>query len=137
MAQDAGGLLTHEPAPGLANEAEEDLWFGTPLSDLCKEERFKYDEDPLDIWDKLVRHADEDKFPGGDIFRFKFHGLFYVAPAQDAFMLRIRVPGSALKAGQLRALAEMARDWGGGYADITTRANFQIRNSGRRTSSMC
>ncbi len=128
VAQDAGGLLTHEPAPGLANEAEEELWFGTPLSDLCKEERFKYDEDPLDIWDKLVRHADEDKFPGGgDIFRFKFHGLFYVAPAQNAFMLRIRVPGSALKAGQLRALAEMARDWGGGYADITTRANFQIR----------
>lgn len=123
-----GGLLTHEPAPGLVNEAEEEKWFGVPLSDLSKEEKFKYDENPLDIWDKLVRHAEDDKFPeGGDVFRFKFHGLFHVAPAQDAFMLRIRVPGSLIKSSQLRGLAEMARDWGGGYSDITTRANVQIR----------
>jgi len=124
----AGGLLTHEPAPGLANEAVEETWFGVPLSDLSKEERFKYEENPLDIWEKLVRHAEGDQFPeGGDVFRFKFHGLFHVAPAQDAFMLRIRVPGGAIRSAQLRGLAEMARDWGGGYADITTRANFQIR----------
>lgn len=127
VGRNAGGLLTHEPSPGMANEAEE-TWFGVPLSELCKEERFKYDENPLDIWDKLVSHADDDRFPeGGDVFRFKFHGLFYVAPAQDAFMLRIRVPGSAITSSQLRGLAEMARDWGGGYSDITTRANFQIR----------
>src|ERR1700736_6933711 len=27
----------------------------------------------------------------------------------------------------MRGLAEIAEDWGGGYADITTRANIQIR----------
>lgn len=128
VAQNSAGLLTHEPAPGLANEALEETYFGTPISDLCKEEKFKYDEDPLDIWDKLVQHADANKFPeGGDVFRFKYHGLFYVAPAQDAFMLRLRVPGNIMKSSQLRGLAEMARDWGKGYADITTRGNIQIR----------
>jgi len=128
VAQDAAGLLTHEAASGLPNEALEETYFGVPLADLCKEEKFKYDEDPLDIWDKLVQHAAENKFPeGGDVFRFKYQGLFYVAPAQDAFMLRLRVPGNAIKAAQLRGLAEMARDWGKGYSDITTRGNVQIR----------
>ena len=49
-----------------------------------------------------------------DLFRFKFHGLFYVAPAQDSFMLRLRVPGGILTAHQLRGLAAMAADWGSG-----------------------
>lgn len=125
--RNAAGLITNEPAAAVANEAEE-LWFGTRVSELCNEELFKREQNPLDIWDKLVAHANEDKFPqGGDVYRFKFHGLFYVAPAQDAFMLRIRVPGGVLKSAQLRGLAEMSRDWAGGYGDITTRANMQIR----------
>ena len=33
----------------------------------------------------------------------------------------------ALRADQMRCLAEIAETWGGGYADITTRGNFQIR----------
>lgn len=42
-------------------------------------------------------------------------------------MLRCRIAGCALKSHQLVGLAEMAEDWGGGYADITTRGNVQIR----------
>ncbi|MBL8034832.1 MAG: hypothetical protein JNJ69_14095, partial [Leptospiraceae bacterium] len=58
--------------------------YGTPLADLCKEEVWKYEDHGLDIWDTLMRHAGGNEFPqGGDLFRFKFHGLFYVAPAQD------------------------------------------------------
>jgi ferredoxin-nitrite reductase len=95
---------------------------------LCREELWKYEENPLDIWDKLVAHADENRTPATeDVFRFKFHGLFYVAPAQDSFMLRLRIPGGILRAHQLRGLAAMAADWGSGRADITTRANLQIR----------
>src|SRR4051812_30207721 len=79
----AAGQLTSEPAGGgatLAQPPPTDSVFGTPLGDLCKPERWKYDENPLDIWEKLVAHADADKFPDeADTFRFKFHGLFYVA----------------------------------------------------------
>jgi len=127
----ASGHITNDPASGHVNQDAEELeptWFGTPLSDLCKEERWKREENALDIWDKLVAHANEDKAPAADdLFRFKFHGLFYVSPAQDSFMLRLRVPGGVLSAHQLRGLAQMAADWGSGLADLTTRSNLQIR----------
>ncbi|NYF78336.1 NirA family protein [Granulicella arctica] len=131
VGHNASGQITNDPASGLVNqaaEAPETMYFGTPVSDLCREEHWKYDENPLDVWDKLLAHASEDKTPApDDLFRFKFHGLFYVAPTQDSFMLRLRVPGSTLSVHQLRGIAEMAADWGCGRADITTRSNLQIR----------
>ncbi len=126
----ASGLITSDPASGVDNEAagREELYFGTPVSDLCREENWKHEENPLDIWDKLVAHAAENKAPApDDLFRFKFHGLFYVAPAQDSFMLRLRVPGSILTTHQLRGLADLASECGSGRLDITTRSNLQIR----------
>ena len=126
----ATGLVTADPASGAVNLAEpaEETVHGTPLSELCREELIKHEKNPLDIWDSLLAHAEENRAPvGGDIFRFKFHGLFYVAPAQDSFMLRLRIPGGVLTAHQLRGLAKMAAEWGSGRADITTRANLQIR----------
>jgi len=124
------GLLTDDPASGATNRAEaaEETFHGTSLSDLCREELWKYEQNPLDIWDKLLAHADENRVPQAeDIFRFKFHGLFYVAPAQDSFMLRLRIPGGKLTTNQMRGLADMAEQWGAGRADLTTRANLQIR----------
>jgi ferredoxin-nitrite reductase len=127
------GQITNDPASGAANLAEENptaegMYFNTPVSDLCREERWKREENPLDIWDKLLAHANEDKAPAqDDIFRFKFHGLFYVAPAQDSFMVRMRIPGAILTAHQMRGLAQLAAECGPGRADITTRASLQIR----------
>jgi ferredoxin-nitrite reductase len=130
VGQTSAGLLTADPASGSMNLAlpAEETHFGTSVSDLCREELWKYEQNPLDIWDKLIAHTDENRAPAADdIFRFKFHGLFYVAPAQDSFMLRLRVPGGILSAHQMRGLADMAAKWGSGRADITTRANLQIR----------
>lgn len=124
------GLLTANPLSGVVNRPEpaEEAFHGTPVSDLSREELWKYEQNPLDIWDKLVAHADENRTPAADdVFRFKFHGLFHVAPAQDSFMLRLRIPGGILKSHQLRGLASIAEQWGSGRADITTRANLQIR----------
>jgi len=128
----AGGLLTGNPAAAstgnFALPPAEDTVFGTPLDDLSKPERWKYDENPLDIWSKLVTHADTDKFPDEpDTFRFKYFGLFYVAPAQDSFMLRLRVPGCVITAPQLRGLADLADDLSNGISHITTRGNLQLR----------
>jgi ferredoxin-nitrite reductase len=127
----ASGHITNDPASGLANyaaEPQEQTLFGTPVSELSREERWKFDENPLDIWDKLLAHANEDKAPApDDLFRFKFHGLFYVAPAQDSFMLRLRVPGAVLSTHQFRGISAMAADWGSGRVDITTRSNLQVR----------
>ncbi len=125
------GRTTADPAPGVRNtatEAGQEPWFSTPVDELCREEQWKREQNPLDIWDKLLAHAEEGRFPeGADVFRFKYHGLFYVAPAQDSFMLRLRVPGCILSAHQLRGLADMAEEWGTGESHVTTRGNLQIR----------
>jgi ferredoxin-nitrite reductase len=132
VGQTPAGLLTAEQgAPASRNLAAapvEDTVFGTALGDLCKEERWKYDENPLDAWDRLLKHADEDKIPDAEhTYRFKTFGLFYVAPAQDSFMLRLRVPACELTATQLHGIADLANELGGGYAHITTRGNLQVR----------
>ena len=126
----AGGRLTATPAPGLPNLAEpEPEFWGTPVDDLCREERWKYDAHPLDAWDQLVAHAQENRPPDAEYtYRFKFFGLFYVAPAQESFMLRMRFPGCVLRSHQLRGLAEMAEQWGDGGCAVTTRGNLQIRD---------
>lgn len=130
----ADGRVTDDPASGVKNlaarEAQEmePRFFGTPVSELCREEMWKYEQNGLDVWEKLLTHSSENLAPApDDLFRFKFHGLFYVAPAQDSFMLRLRAPGGVLTAAQMRGLAEMADDWGAGRCDLTTRANVQIR----------
>ncbi|MBE2203838.1 MAG: NirA family protein [Chthoniobacterales bacterium] len=121
------GRLTSDPGSGLPNAAAETV-FGTPLEDLCEQEVWKRERNGLDVWDTLVEHATANKLPDKkNSFYFRFHGLFYVGPVQESFMLRLRVPGSELTSAQMRGLAEIAREWGGGYAHVTTRANLQIR----------
>lgn len=95
---------------------------------LVPEEVAKRTRHPLDRWDQIVEHAEAGKFPKGtDVLMWKYHGLFYVAPAQDSFMCRLRFYGGLISSAQLRALAAISRDFGGGYTDATTRANLQIR----------
>ena len=95
---------------------------------LSPPEEAKRRRHPLDMWDDVERHAAEGRFPrGDDVLAFKYHGLFYVAPAQDAYMCRLRMPGGILTTHQFRGVARVADECGGGYADVTTRANLQIR----------
>jgi ferredoxin-nitrite reductase len=98
---------------------------------LVPEEVAKREKHPFDMWDEIAANAAAGRFPKGyDIFRHKFHGLFYAAPNQDAFMLRLRLPGGIVMAHQACGLADVAERYGGGYVDITTRANLQIREIG-------
>jgi ferredoxin-nitrite reductase len=125
------GLVTADPASGVANQAAtsgEETWFDIPVSDLAREERWKHEQDPFAIWDKVLQYSNQNQPPtDDDRFRLKYFGLFHVAPAQDSFMLRLRVPGGILSSHQLRGLAQLAEDYGSGRADLTTRSNLQIR----------
>ena len=95
---------------------------------LCPEEQEKRRRFPLDVYDEIVSHARENRSPKGlDVLAFKYHGLFWVAPAQDSFMSRLRFPGGILTSHQLRGVADLADRYGSGGADVTTRANFQVR----------
>lgn len=100
---------------------------------LSKEEQAKRDKDALALWDEMRAHAASGAFPKGtDVFLYKFSGLFHVAPAQDAFMCRLRIPGGAMPSWQLLGVADLADRFAGGYADVTTRANLQLREIGPR-----
>ncbi len=111
-----------------ANLAEEEQVHGTPIEDLSKEERIKHELNGLDCYHRIAESAVQDKLPeGGDVFRFKYHGLFNVSPAQNSLMLRCRIAGGLLTSHQFEGLAELAETCAGEYADLTTRANIQLR----------
>ena len=95
---------------------------------LCPEEQAKRDKDPFQMWDEMQANAAAGKFPKGtDVFLYKYHGLFYVAPRKTAFMCRLRFHGGLTNSHQFRGLADIAEQYAGGYADVTTRANLQLR----------
>ena len=122
LGQDGAGRFTDDPA-----EAEENV-HGTPVDELCREEAIKHEQNGLDCYPTMIQNAEKNVFPDADnVFRYKFHGLFYVAPAQDSFMIRCRVAGGALSTTQFRGLSRMAEKYGPGHIDLTTRNNLQIR----------
>jgi ferredoxin-nitrite reductase len=95
---------------------------------LVAEEQAKRAKNPLDRWDEFRADSAAGKFPKGtDVFLTKYLGLFYVAPAQDSFMCRLRFHGGIVSSHQMRGAANIAAELGGGYIDVTTRANLQIR----------
>ena len=70
---------------------------------LVAEETAKRTRHPLDRWDEVVGRAEAGQFPKGmDVFLTKYHGLFYVAPAENSFMCRLRIPNGILNAWQMR-----------------------------------
>jgi ferredoxin-nitrite reductase len=98
---------------------------------LTNEENAKRKHNGLDIWDEVLAHARDARFPKGtDVFLFKFQGMFFVAPAQESFMCRLRFAGGMTNSGQFRGMADLAEKYGGGHTDVTTRSNLQIREIG-------
>jgi ferredoxin-nitrite reductase len=95
---------------------------------LADQEKFKREGHPFDAYERLKEQVRNNAPPSpADNFRWRYYGLFYVAPAQDSFMCRLRMPNSILKHWQFSALAGLAESCGGGYTHVTTRANIQIR----------
>ncbi len=95
---------------------------------LVDQEKWKRAEHPFDAYARFRTQAKSGTYPKPeDNFRWRYHGVFYVAPAQDSYMCRMRIPNGILKHWQLRVVADIAQAHGGGYAHVTTRANLQIR----------
>lgn len=95
---------------------------------LVDQEKWKSEEHPHDAHHRLKTEAAAGTYPKPpDNFRWRFHGLFYVAPNQQSFMCRLRIPNGILNHWQMAGLALLAETHGGGYSHVTTRANLQIR----------
>jgi ferredoxin-nitrite reductase len=95
---------------------------------LAEQEKFKREQHPFDAYERLKEQTEKNEPPKpADNFRWRYHGLFYVAPAQSSYMCRLRIPNGILKHWQLSGVADLAERCGGPYAHVTTRANLQIR----------
>src|SRR5450631_4651340 len=58
---------------------------------LADQEKWKREEHPFDAYHKLRGQAGRDEYPKpADNFRWRYYGLFYVAPAQNRYMCRLR-----------------------------------------------
>ena len=95
---------------------------------LADQEKFKRELHPFDAYERLKEQARKNEAPKpADNFRWRYYGLFYVAPAQTSYMCRLRIPNGILKHWQLSGLAGVAELFAGGYSHVTTRANLQMR----------
>jgi len=95
---------------------------------LAEQEKFKREEHPFDAYGRLKDQAATNSPPKpADNFRWRYYGLFYVAPAQDSYMCRLRIANGILTHRQFAGIADVAERYGGGYSHVTTRANLQIR----------
>ena len=95
---------------------------------LSDQEKVKREEHPFDAYGRLKEQAGRNEFPKApDNFRWRYYGLFYVAPAENSYMCRLRIPNGILTHWQFAGIADLSERYGGGYAHVTTRANLQIR----------
>jgi ferredoxin-nitrite reductase len=122
------GAKTAEPGgPDAAHVRAQDrvLAAGGKLSE---QEKFKRELHPFDGYERLKAQAANNEYPKPpDNFRWRFFGLFYVAPNQNSYMCRLRMPNGILAHWQFAGVADLAERYGGGYAHVTTRANLQVR----------
>ncbi len=109
-------------------------------------ERFKKDDDGLHVRERILNryaHLGFDSIDPSDLRgRFRWWGLYTqrkpgigggkTGALEDAeiedpyFMMRVRIPGGQLEADQLRAIAEIAKEYGRDLADVTDRQNVQF-----------
>src|SRR5664279_2931712 len=95
---------------------------------LADQEKFKREQHPFDAYSRLKQQALDNAPPSpADNFRWRYYGLFYVAPAQDSYMCRLRIPNGILKHWQFAGMADLAERLCGPFCHVTTRANLQVR----------
>src|ERR1700732_951164 len=95
---------------------------------LVDQEKFKREEHPFDAYPRLKQQALTNAPPSpADNFRWRYYGLFYVAPAQDSYMCRLRIPNGIMKHWQLAGMADLAEALCGPFCHVTTRPNLQVR----------
>jgi ferredoxin-nitrite reductase len=95
---------------------------------LVDQEKWKREYHPFDAYHRLKEQAAVDARPSpADNFRWRYYGLFYVGPTQDSYMCRLRIPNGIMKHWQFAGLADLIEPICGPFANVTTRANLQVR----------
>ncbi|HEY8335332.1 MAG TPA: NirA family protein [Tardiphaga sp.] len=95
---------------------------------LVDQEKWKREEHPFDAYSRLKEQAAIDARPSpADNFRWRYYGLFYVGPTQDSYMCRLRIPNGIMTHWQFAGMADLQDRLCAPFANVTTRANLQVR----------
>ncbi len=91
-------------------------------------ERLKLEKHPLDIRSELPELIAKgyEAVPEEDIVRLNWWGVTHDKPKVGTFMVRVKIPGGLVTPAQLAALARISREYGRGYAELTTRQGIQL-----------
>ncbi|SDP08350.1 sulfite reductase (NADPH) hemoprotein beta-component [Pseudomonas arsenicoxydans] len=92
---------------------------------------YQYDDyDRALVFERVAQFRDQvERFMAGELSEEEFlplrlqNGLYM---QKHAYMLRVAIPYGTLNAGQMRTLANIARDYDRGYGHFTTRQNMQF-----------
>src|SRR5258706_3166033 len=134
------------PAMPRTQQRGQGQWALGHFEPLNAAERFKKDDPGLNVRDRIVNRYSRAGFDSIDPTdlrgRFRWWGLYTqrrpgigrgkTGALEDAaikdtyFMMRVRIPGGQLSAGQRRPLAEISKAYGRDLADITDRQNVQF-----------
>jgi sulfite reductase (ferredoxin) len=134
------------PARNAGRHRGEGQWAFGHLEPLNPNERFKKDDDGLNVRHRIETIYAHRGFAGIDPAdlrgRFRWWGLYTqrkpgvdggktatLAPEElddEYFMLRIRIDGGRLDLSQLRAIADVSTTYARGTADLTDRQNIQL-----------
>ncbi len=107
--------------------AYEKIWADNPA--LNKTELRKLQKDALKIFDDIPYYAQNgfSSIPTEEWDMFKWAGLYLQKPKEDGyFMMRVCVPSGVLTNEQTIVLANIAKDYGRGVYDFTTRQAIQF-----------
>src|SRR3954469_16588870 len=95
---------------------------------MSKIEKIKAAKDGLDVLPDLLRAAEQgwESMSDDHVGLLKWYGLYQHNTQDGHFMLRTKVVQGVLSADQAEVMATIARDFGRGVIDCTTRQCFQI-----------
>lgn len=95
---------------------------------MTKNEHVKQAKDGLDVWNDIHRYAKEGfaSIDPDDFARMRWFGIYQQKPNEGHFMWRIRISGGRLKPAQLKEIAQVSKDYGRGFGDVTTRQCIQL-----------
>jgi sulfite reductase (ferredoxin) len=132
--------------PPARRSAGQGQWAKGHLEPLTPQERFKKDDDGLNVRariENIYSKAGFESIDASDLRgRMRWWGLYtqrrpgidggktaILEPEElddEYFMMRIRIPGGLLSNHQLRVIAQIATEFGRDLADITDRQNIQL-----------
>ncbi len=116
------GLCRADSAPPSASPSSV-----APQAELPATEDIKRRLHPMDSFPRLLECVATNRPPApDDAFRFQWFGLFYQAPRQDAFRLRLRLPGGRLRAFQFTGLAEITQRCAAGEVLLNAQGGLDI-----------